>query len=578
MENRFFLARLGCCMIVSLALNALIGQYLKSSLSKGNFMVTIDASYGADSTLELMYDSGKNFNQRQRVPRELKKGQNMTQFPFMLKEGEQLRHLRLDFGTNIDLKKVEINSILLSSEGKTLFGLKKDEISKKIGLLKGIAEVDPATATFTLSSTKKPFDPYIVFTAVNELIFPQWQRTLALVLPWFVILLSPLLKWMRYIILERLYVLLLIGMFCAAIPLKIAWVTFTNLLLVAYAFFKYYERRSIKFDPIHGAMILFFLVPLIFIGSGELSQLGIPFGFVLFVIIGSIVDFSNITERIKKIYCTVFMIVASITLVSWLLLMGYYGYYYKIDLPGYLTDIKTHAHAMMFWLYYSHTTFLSFFIVIGGIFCFDLYESSKIGRRYGVVYGVLALCALLLLGSRFAIFMGLALPFLVKVSTKNLGRWLVPAWAIIFVGTTFFIGDFDFRRNQLWQISWAAFKEKPWLGHGTGTSELILNDLERVRHAGFESVLNMNHPHNQLLTYLLENGLLGTLLFLGAFFYIVYQFVKRNNKSLLLICFMILFLMIIESPFRTATSLYVIAFLFSIFGTNKNRDTKELSR
>lgn len=565
MGNMSFLTRLGLCMAVSLVLNALIGQYLKSSLSRGNFTVTVNAVYDADTSMELMYDTGKDFNQRQRVPRPWKKGRNSVQFPFELKEGEQLRYIRLDFGTNTDLKKVELNSIALSSGGKTLFELKREEISEKIRLLTGISKVDAPAATFTLDTDRKPFDPYIVFDAVNELIFPKWQRTLALVLPWLVLLFLPLLKWVKHIGREGDYVLIFIGLFIAAIPLKIAWVTFTTLLLVTYAFFNYFKKRTIKFDSIYGAMLLFFLVPLLFLGNGKVSQLGIPIGFVLFVIIGSLIDFSNKTDSIKKIYSSVFLMVASITVVSWLLLMLYYGYYYKIDLPGYFMDIKAHAHAVMFWLYYPHTTFLSFFIVIGGIFCFDLYAKDKISRAYGVVYGVLALCILLLLGSRFALFMGIALPFLARVSVKKLGRWLVPAWAVIFAFVVYFIGDFDFRRNQLWKISWAAFKEKPWLGHGTGTSEAVLNDLELVRSAGFGTVLDMNHSHNQLLTYLLENGLLGTLLFLGAFLYIVYRFAKQRNKSMLLICFMVLLLMIIESPFRTTTSLYVIGFLLSIF-------------
>ncbi len=565
-------------MVITVALNVIIGQYLKSSLSKGNFTVTVDSVYGADATMELMYDTGEDFNQRQRVPRPWKKGQDTVQFPFELKEGEQLRYLRLDFGTNTDLKKVEINSITLSSKGKTLFRLKKDEISARIGLLTGISEVDASTAAFTLDTQRKPFDPYIVFEAVNELIFPNWQRTLTLVLPWLMLLFLPLLKWLKDLVREGEYVLIFVGLFCAAIPLKIAWVTFTTLLLVVYALFNYYKKRQFKFDVIYTALLLFFLIPLVFVRDGDVSKLGIPIGFVLFVISGSLIDFSGKRNQIKKIYITVFFLVASITAVSWLLLMSYYGYYYKIDLPGYFMDIKTHAHATMFWLYYPHTTFLSFFIVIGGIFCFDLYEKKEIGRAYGLFYGVFGFCALLLLGSRFAVLMGISLPILVRFSAKKIGSWLVPAWAVIAALVVFFIGDIDLRRNQLWRISWAAFKERPWLGHGTGSSETILNNLERVRSAGFDAILEMNHPHNQFLTYLLENGLLGTLMFFGAFLYIVYRFTKQDNKSMLLICLMVLLLMITESPFRTTTPLYVIGFLFSIFASEQKPNASNLNK
>lgn len=567
--NLSFLSRVGLCMVISLILNAIIGQYLKSSLSKGNFMITVDAIYGADATMELLYDTGKDFSQKQRVPRPWKKGQRRLEFPFELKKGEQLRYLRLDFGTDTDLKKVEINSITLASEGKVLFQLKKEEISQKIGLLTGISEVDAATAKFILDPDIKPFDPYIVFNAVNELIFPKWQRTMALVLPWLVLFFLPLLKWLNSLRKNGDYVLIGMSLFCAAIPLKIAWVTFTTLILTAYALFNCYKTKTIDFNPIYGALLVFFLVPLLFLGNGQVSQLSIPFGFVLVVIIGALSDFSDKVGKIKKIYATVFLTVSSITIVSWLLLMLYNGYYYKIDWPGYFMDIKAHAHATIFWLYYPHTTFLSFFIVIGGIFCFDLYEKKEIGRTYGLFYGVLGFCTLLLLGSRFAVLMGISLPVLVRFPVKKLSRWLVPVWAVIASLIVCFIGDIDFRRNQLWRISWAAFKEKPWLGHGTGSSEMILNDLGRVQSAGFDTVLDMNHAHNQLLTYMLENGLLGTLLFLCALLYIVYRFAKQRNKSMLLLCFMVLLLMITESPFRTTTPLYVIGILFSVFASQQ---------
>ncbi len=575
--NLSFLSRLGLCIVISMVLNACIGQYLKFSLSKGNFIITVDAIYGDDATMELLYDTGKDFNQIERILKPWKKGEDTVRFPFELKDGEQLKYIRLDFGTDTDLKKVEINSITLASEGKVLVQLKKEEISQKIGLLTGIAEVDAATATFILAPDIKPFDPYIVFHAVNDLIFPKWQRTMALVLPWLVVFFLPLLNWLISKLKDGSYVLIVVSLFCAAIPLKIAWVTFTTLLMVALALFHYYKKRRINFDPIFAAILVFFLIPLVFIRDGELSELGIPIGFVLLVIIGSLIDFSEIRNQIKKTYITVFFVVVSITLTSWLLLISYYGYYYKIDLSGYFLDIKAHAHATMYWLYYPHTTFLSFFIVIGGIFCFDLYEKKEIGRTYGLFYGVLGFCTLLLLGSRFAVLMGISLPVLVRFPVKKLSRLLVPVWAGIAALVVYFIGDIDFRRNQLWRISWEAFKESPWLGHGTGSSEKILTDFERVQSAGFDILLDMNHPHNQFLTYLIENGLVGTLLFFGAFMFIVYRFAKHGNKTMLLLCFMVLLLMITEAPFRTTTPLYVIGFLFSVFASERKSDGLNLN-
>ncbi len=548
-----------------------IGHFLKRSLSQDEFTVVVDVLYPLGGSMELHYDSGAGFSQKQEVVATVKKERNTIRFPFQLKGNEQLRHVRLDFGSNRDLRKVTINSVALSNGDKTLFRLEKKEIAHKIGLLAGIYEVDKANATLTLGTDRQPFDPYIVFDPVNELIYPKWQRTLLLVLPWLVLFFFPVLGWLKRLMDEREYGLLFIGLFVLAIPLKIAWVTFTTLLLLAYALFDLYKKRHIRFGPNHITLLVFFAVSLLFLGKGDFSKLAIPLGFVLFALIGAIVDFSDRADRIKKIYVMVFFVVISITTVSWLLLIGYDGYYYKINMYNYFTDIKTHAHATTFWLYYPHTTFLSFFMLIGGVFCNDLYEKGQVSRTYLFFYAILGLCALLLLGSRFALLTGVALPFLFKISTKNLSGWLVSIWAMVFGGIVYFIGDLDAQRQQLWKMSWVAFKEKIWFGHGTGTSGTVLPDHLVVNKAGTDTLLEVNHSHNQFLTYLLEDGLLGTLLFLTAFFFIVYQFAKQGNKTMVLVSFMILLLMIIESPFKTTTPLYVISFLLSVFSIGDKR-------
>jgi O-antigen ligase len=540
---------------------------LKSSLSKGHYILEVSVLYSVDGSMQLLYDTGNDFNNEQQVIAEVQKGQNNLQFPFSLEDDGQLRHLRLDFGSNNNLMQVGVQSVQLSNNDRILFRLEKEKIAKRLGFLASVSKVDETAATFTLDSDVIPFDPYVVFDPINELMYPKWQRILLLICPWLVLFILPLFRWLRKLNKEGQYGLFFIGLFIAAIPLKIAWVTFTTLLLLAYAFFHLYKKRSIRLGPPHFSLMLFFAVPLLFLGDGDFSKLSIPFGFVLFALIGTLVDFSNRSNQIKKIYVTVFFIVMSISMVNWLLLMFYNGYFYKISWANYFINIKSHAHTLMYWLYYPHTTFLSFFIIIGALFCLDLNGKKEMSRIYGFIYTFLTLCTLVLLGSRFALLLVISLPFLYAISVKNLSRWLVPTWAAIFAMIVYFIGALDVQREQLWKVTWAAFKNKIWLGHGTGTSSTVLPEHLLINKGGVEALMEVNHSHNQFLTYLLENGLLGALLFLTTFLYLFYQFTRQRNKTMLLVSFMILLLMIIESPFRTTTSLYVIAFLFSIFCT-----------
>jgi len=551
-------------MFLSFVIGSIYHFVLKKMLTKERYSLDLEIAYPIDGNILVYYDFGDNFNEYERVSALVKKGRNRISLPIENPRRNNLKRLRLDFGWNNALQNVQLYEIKLKSGLDVIFHIEADKISKQIYYLNESNISDADLGLIELHNSKKSFDPHIVFKPLNELIYPKWQRTLLLVLPWLVFLIIPLLDWLGKLNKEGGYGMLIVGLFAAAIPLKIAWVTFTSLLLMAYALLVGYKKRYFQFGLNQIALILFFLTPLLFLGEGDASKLAIPFGFVLFALIGGLLDFSDHTDEIKKIYITVFFVVMSISMVSWLLLMLYYGYYYAIGLDDYFVNIKTSAHTTMYWLYYSHTTFLSFFLLIGGLFCLELYEKRQITKSFGLTYALFGFCTLILLGSRFALFLSVLVPFLYQVPIKKLSRLLIPIWAVFFTGIVYFVSRLDAQREQLWNLTWGAFKDKIWLGHGTGTSNAVLPEHLLIDKGGIETLMKVNHSHNQFLTYLIENGLLGVLLFLIAFFLLYYQFAKQGDKTMLLISFMILMLMIIESPFKTTTSLYVIAFLLSV--------------
>lgn len=565
LNNLSFVSRIGLAMALSLLLNLIGGSLLKERLSQKEYVLRLDAEYSIDGNMQLLFDTGKGFNQTQQVSVEVMKGQNSLQIPFAIRSGEQLKFLRLDFGNETRLSEVQLKSLSLSSGNKLLFDLNQTEVAKHTGLLNGIEQVNSENANYKIAVAVRPFDPYVVFNPVNELIYPLWQRTLVLALPWVLLLFLPVVNWTRKRFKEKEFTLILTALFLAVIPLKIAWVTFTALLLLAYTLFELVKNRKINFTLGHWAILLLFAVPVLFLGQGEPSKLSIPLGFVLFPVIFSIVDLSEYYDDIKKIYTKVFFLVMSIAIISWALLMCYNGYFYNIDISLYFSDLKSNAHLVMSWLYYSHTTFLSFFILIGGIFCHDLYKRQKITSRYALFYAFFTLCALLILGSRVAWGLGILLSILIVVSTKNLKGILLPLWATLFVAIYYFIDKLDLLRAELWQVSVSEIKKNLWFGHGTGNSGKVLPEQLAINNNGVETLIDINHSHNQFLTYLLENGFLGTLFFIGLMFFIFFWFAKRNNKIMLLITFSILLLMVVESPFKTATPLYLFGFLLSLF-------------
>ena len=551
-------------------LNFVAGYILKDSLTGKNYVVTVEIDYDTESNLELLYDAGSDFDFTRRKSQRLNAGKQRVQLPFTLNKGEHLRALRLDFGADPTLKKVALNSLTLATEDHVLFKLDKKQIPKSISFTSDIEKIDPDTATFSISNAKASFfDPYIVFDPVNQLIQPKWIRVLLLLTPWLALFFLPCINWLQQIGKEKKYALIFLALFMAAVPLKIAWVTFTTLLILTYALLQYFRKKRIYIGLNHIVLLIFFAVPAIFLGNGNIEKLAIPLGFVLFAIIGVLMEFSKLRDQIKKIYTTIFFVFMSILIVSWIILMAYYGYYYKLDMVTYLADVKNHAYATLFWTQYKHSTFLSFFIIVGGIFCLDLFKKKAISLFFGLTYAVLAIFSLVLLGSRFALLMFGIVLILYHVPIKNLGKVLFGVWILVVGGILLLVKNFDAQRLELWETTWKAIKNNLWFGHGTGTSSTALPEYVMIKKAGIETMLEVNHSHNQFLTYWLENGLLGLFLFFVAFLYLGIRLAKLGDRTMLLVSFMILSLCIIESPFRTATPLYMIAFLIAVFPFGK---------
>lgn len=564
-KNLSFLSRLLWCMALSFLINIIVGFSLQSLLTQEEYLLEVDAIYSSDSSMEFHYDSGIDFNNKHEVVAEAKKGTNLLQFPFKLEKGAHLKYLRLDFGSDNKLDEVTLNAIRLYSENRTLFNLKKEKIISKIGLFRNVSKTAEQHATLFLDTSSDKFDPYINFISLRDLILPKWLQVLLLVAPWIILFGFKALQWCRTMLRNKEYQLFWIALFLISIPLKIAWVSFTTILLLGYALFIFYKKKRIRFSTIQVAVSSLFLISLIFLHHGAFSNVTKSLGFLFFPIIFSVVDFSKNTAKIQKIYTHVFFILMAILLVSWLTLILSKGYYYKITLFNYFTEIKSHAHIMMFWLYYAHTTFISFFILVGFVFCRDLYGKGKVSKQYITCYGIFSLFAIVLLGSRFALLLILILPFLHKVSIKNIIVWGIPIFLTTGIFISYFMDHIDPQRSQLWSTSWTGFKNRVFFGNGTGSSAALLDHIKLVKQGEVQTSIDFNHSHNQYMTYLLETGLLGTSLFLIILCIMINKFADDNNKAMIIVNFIIIFLMLIESPFETATPLYVISFLWSVF-------------
>jgi len=85
-------------------------------------------------------------------------------------------------------------------------------------------------------------------------------------------------------------------------------------------------------------------------------------------------------------------------------------------------------------------------------------------------------------------------------------------------------------RLQLWSISWELIKEHPVLGIGLGTFEPAYQQKLHQRFIQNQNALPefvFRDPHNWILSFWLNTGLLGLLSFIGIHVFIVWKAVRR---------------------------------------------------
>lgn len=76
-------------------------------------------------------------------------------------------------------------------------------------------------------------------------------------------------------------------------------------------------------------------------------------------------------------------------------------------------------------------------------------------------------------------------------------------------------------RTTIWEALQASAAEKPWFGHGPGSSTAFLTDLYR----------NIAHPHNDYLRLYHDFGLVGAALFVMGLLMLIHRVWKRARRT-----------------------------------------------
>ncbi|MCE2594283.1 PglL family O-oligosaccharyltransferase [Motilimonas cestriensis] len=182
-------------------------------------------------------------------------------------------------------------------------------------------------------------------------------------------------------------------------------------------------------------------------------------------------------------------------------------------------------------------------------------------------------------------------PWLLQQSKKRFS-WVIIAIALG-LSTHFIISDGSVSRNKeelakagaralQYEQSWHMMLEKPLTGWGYGNFEnsFLTNRAERIQAEGVPFVLeNLTHPHNELMYWGVEGGivpLLGLLILAITFIYLLSRFQWRKALAFLALVFPLTLHSQTEYPFYHAAATWFIFIVLVAYISHKGRLQKEI--
>lgn len=492
------------------------------------------------------------------------KGNSEHEYRFTLPGSDSVpTHFRLDFGNDNHAFLTTIDSMAINfTHGRMV--LSQNALFGHIILNSASISLDKNARKLGLKPNALPFDPYIVFDPLAKIILDHGAVKWLLLLSPFVLFLLLNFGHLRTNAKIGLIDLLLL-LFIICIPLKIAWTTFITLVLCAIGIYTVIRKGRFDFtNPAGVLLIAFFLVLLVFGRPASLKDIDHQLAFILFyVILGSLrVQW----QKAARFYVYFMLLLNALLVTAGISFLWSFKSVFGLELLQYFIQIKTYSGNIREWLYYDHAVFLTFFGLLGLLFLQELYPKVRKHLHVHLVYNILLLVTIILFGARISLLIYLVyfINLMVKLRPKH--RLLLNTAVFLTIAALLFlyVGSIDQERFGLWSVSWEAIKEKPWFGHGLGTSDRVLHNATFMQRANATIPMTLNHSHNQFLTFLLELGCIGTGLVLAMLVFYLKRTAQYKSITMVLFIFGSGYVFLTESILQTSKPLFVLCFLFAL--------------
>jgi len=160
----------------------------------------------------------------------------------------------------------------------------------------------------------------------------------------------------------------------------------------------------------------------------------------------------------------------------------------------------------------------------------------------------------------------LGLGYLFYCRFKPVLKWGLVVAGIVAMGVMFYLYPniverfSDPIRVDLRKTAISAIKEKPVFGWGTGYVEPFIHSEERAHSLGIEKPYSFNHFHNQYLENMVQFGILGILMLLVLFGWILW--VGTREKNYLLLSLLVIYVLLCWTDTCMHSSKGVVPFAF----------------
>jgi O-antigen ligase len=260
---------------------------------------------------------------------------------------------------------------------------------------------------------------------------------------------------------------------------------------------------------------------------------------VLFPVVFSMIQFTK-----KNVALLLHLFVWSVMVFCAFGLLSYATIVPELTVNMVFRDSKFYAPLLMLWPAHPHPSYLSTILLMAvPVALYLRYQDEKQITIVEMLLGVLLPVVFTVLsGARVGMVIApvlLGLGYLFYCRFKPVFKWGLVVAVIVALGLLLHLypkvdDHFDDPiRVDLRKAAVSAIREKPVFGWGTGSAKQLIHSEERAHSLGIEVPYDFNQFHNQYLEDMVQFGILGILILLLLFGWILWIGVSEKNYLLL---------------------------------------------